>query len=446
MLGAIIGDIVGSSLEGKSWKGEDVFQIGPNHTFTDDTILTLAVAKWLLLDKKHSQEGLVGWMQILGNKYIDHGFSSTFYYWLLSDRMEPYESKGNGSAMRVSPVGLYASSLDEALELARISAEVTHNSEEGICGAQAIASCVYLAKHGYSKEYIRGYIEGKFDYNLSFSINSIKDTYRHSWECSGTVPQAICSFLDSYTFKEAISLAVSLGGDTDTLGAMAASIAATFYDIPAELKEQCYTLLPKDLQDINDEFVQLIKQRDSSISPNKAIGSPLNYYKVENSIYAGEYPYAVNPMLGIKKLDVLNDLKVNTIIDLTENGELYQYTASIRANCTHYRFPIKDRNIPDSFDNVYNLMAYIDNAKSENGTIYIHCWGGVGRTGTIVACWLVYNGMSANEALAHLNELWKSCPKSRRRPYCPDHGCQIDFIKQFEIYIKNSKIDGQKNM
>jgi protein-tyrosine phosphatase len=239
---------------------------------------------------------------------------------------------------------------------------------------------------------------------------------------------------------------VSLGGDTDTLGAMAASIAATIYDIPAELKEQCYTLLPKDLQDINDEFVQLIKQCDSSISPNKAIGSPLNYYKVENSIYAGEYPYAVNPMLGIKKLDVLNDLKVNTIIDLTENGELYQYTASIRANCTHYRFPIKDRNIPDSFDNVYNLMAYIDNAKSENGTIYIHCWGGVGRTGTIVACWLVYNGMSANEALAHLNELWKSCPKSRRRPYCPDHGCQIGFIKHYEIYIKNSNKDGQKDM
>ena len=343
--------------------------------------------------------------------------------------MEPYASKGNGSAMRVSPVGLYASSLDEALELARISAEVTHNSEEGVCGAQAIASCVYLAKHGYSKEYIRGYIEGKFNYNLGFSINSIKDTYRHSWECSGTVPQAICSFLDSYTFKEAISLAVSLGGDTDTLGAMAASIAATIYDIPAELKEQCYKLLPKDLQDINDEFVQLIKQRDSCISPNKTIGSPLNYYKVENSIYAGEYPFAVNSMLGIKKLDVLNDLRVSTIIDLTENGELFQYTASIGTNCTHYRFPIKDRNIPDSFDNVYNLMAYIDNAKSENGTIYIHCWGGVGRTGTIVACWLVYNGMSAKEALTHLNELWKSCPKSKRRPYCPVHGCQIDFIK-----------------
>lgn len=178
-----------------------------------------------------------------------------------------------------------------------------------------------------------------------------------------------------------------------------------------------------------------------------ALGLPvLNYYKVEERIYAGEYPFAVNQMLGIKKLDVLNDLRVSTIIDLTENGELYQYTTSIGTNCTHYRFPIKDRNIPDSFDNVYNLMEYIDNAKSENGTIYIHCWGGVGRTGTIVACWLVYNGMSAKVALAHLNELWKSCPKSNRRPYCPDHGCQIDFIKQFELYIKKNKIDGQKNM
>lgn len=410
MLGAIIGDIVGSSLEGKSWKGEDVFQIGPNHTFTDDTILTLAVAKWLLLDKKHSHEGLVGWMQILGNKYIDHGFSSTFYYWLLNDRMEPYASRGNGSAMRVSPVGLYASSLDEALELAQISAEVTHNSKEGVCGAQAIASCVYLAKHGYPKEYIRGYIEGKFGYNLSFSISSIKESYIHSWECSGTVPQAICSFLDSSTFREAISLAVSLGGDTDTLGAMAASIAATIYDIPVELKEQCYNLLPIDLQNINDEFVQLIKQRDSSISPNKTTGFPLNYYKVEDSIYAGEYPFAVNQMLGIKKLDVLKQIGVTTIIDLTECGELFDYSNTL-CNINHYRFPIKDRNIPNSLEKVYNLMSYIDNAKSENGTIYIHCWGGVGRTGTIVACWLVYNGQAAKEALAHLNELWKSCPK-----------------------------------
>lgn len=445
MLGAIIGDIVGSPIEGKSYKGEDIFQIGPDHTFTDDTILTLAVAKWLLVDKMHSHEGLVGWMQILGNKYINHGFSSTFYYWLLSDKMEPYESKGNGSAMRVSPIGLYASSLDETLELARISAEVTHNSKEGICGAQAIASCVYLAKHGYPKEYIRGYIEGKFEYNLNFSMNSIKDTYRHSWECSGTVPQAICSFLDSYTFKEAISLAVSLGGDTDTLGAMAASIAATIYEIPAELKEQCYKLLPKDLQNINDEFIRLIKQRDSSVSSNEATGTPLNCYKVDDNIFAGEYPYAVNQILGFKKLDILKSLGVTDIIDLTEYGELLDYSNAV-CDIKHYRFSIKDRSIPNSIEEVYNLMSYIDNVKSENGTIYIHCWGGVGRTGTIVACWLVYNGMDAKNAIDHLNKLWKSCPKSKRRPYCPDHGCQIDFIKKFERYIKNSKIDGQKNM
>lgn len=171
----------------------------------------------------------------------------------------------------------------------------------------------------------------------------------------------------------------------------------------------------------------------------------LNFYKVENNIYAGEYPFAIDLYIAKNKLHVLNALHITHIVDLTESGELLDYSYDLR-DIKHYRFPIKDRNIPDSFDNVYNLMAYIDDAKSENGTIYIHCWGGVGRTGTIVACWLVYNGMSANEALAHLNELWKSCPKSRRRPYCPEHGCQIDFIKQFEIYIKNSKTDGQKNM
>ena len=140
--------------------------------------------------------------------------------------------------------------------------------------------------------------------------------------------------------------------------------------------------------------------------------------------------------MGIKKLNVLKQIGVTAIIDLTERGELIDYSCEL-CDIKHYRFPIKDRNIPDSFDNVYNLMAYIDNAKSENGTIYIHCWGGVGRTGTIVACWLVYNGMVAKDALTHLNELWKLCPKSKRRPYCPDHGCQIDFIKQFECFLKN---------
>lgn len=130
---------------------------------------------------------------------------------------------------------------------------------------------------------------------------------------------------------------------------------------------------------------------------------------------------------------------------MTEYGELFGYS-NILCNINHFRFPIKDRNIPNSLECVFNLMNYIDKLKCENGRIYIHCCGGVGRTGTIIACWLVYNGMVAKDAITHLNELWKSCPKSKRRPYCPDHGCQIDFIKQFELYINNSKIDGQKNI
>lgn len=268
MLGAIVGDIVGSFLEGKTWKGEDIFLINNQHSFTDDTVLTLAVAKWLMVDKKHSHEGLVGWLQILGNQYINYGFSATFYYWLLSDKMEPYESKGNGAAMRVSPVAYYANSLEETLELAKISAEVTHNSTEGIKGAQAVAACVFLAKTGKTKEYIRGYIEGRFGYDLSFPIKEIRNTYRHSWECEGTVPQAIRAFLDGKNFRECISLAVSLGGDTDTLGAMTASIASAIYPIDSELKDSCRNLLTEDLRDISDDFIDLVKLRDESRSQN----------------------------------------------------------------------------------------------------------------------------------------------------------------------------------
>lgn len=193
------------------------------------------------------------------------------------------------------------------------------------------------------------------------------------------------------------------------------------------------------MTDLNKYLNNDCQPQSLTVEQVTALGLPvLNYYKVEDSIYAGEYPFAINQKFGIKKLDVLKSIGVTTIIDLTESGELFDYS-NIVCDINHYKFPIKDRNIPDSFENVYNLMSYIENAKSGNGTIYIHCWGGVGRTGTIVACWLVYNGMSANEALAHLNELWKSCPKSKRRPYCPDHGCQIDFIKQFELYIKNPR-------
>ena len=193
------------------------------------------------------------------------------------------------------------------------------------------------------------------------------------------------------------------------------------------------------MTDLNKYLNNDCQPQSLTVEQVTALGLPvLNYYKVEEHIYAGEYPFAANQMFGIKKLDVLKSIGVTTIIDLTECGELFDYS-NIVSDINHYKFPIKDRNIPDSFENVYKLMSSIDNAKSENSTIYIHCWGGVGRTGTIVACWLVYNGMAANEALAHLNELWKSCPKSKRRPYCPDHGCQIDFIKQFELYIKNPR-------
>lgn len=430
VFGAIIGDILGSPYEGDKCIGRNITELSPANRFTDDTVMTIAVAKWLLMDKNHSHEGLVGWMQILGNRHLDVGYSATFYYWLLSDRMEPYESKGNGSAMRVSPIGLYGDSLEEVLNLARISAEVTHNTDSGIAGAQAIAASVFLARKGYSKDYIRGYITGKFGYNLDLNIDEIRQNYVHSWKCEGTVPQAITAFLDARDFVESISLAVSLGGDTDTLGAMAGSIAACVYEIPDEIESKCKQRLPNDLAEIQDEFFRVINEKEFK--------KQLSFYKVEDSFYAGEYPFAPNLDVGKVKISILEKLGVSNVIDLTEEDELIPYKNYL-PSINYYRFPIKDRHIPDSFESVQSLMEIIREALENSKVIYIHCWGGVGRTGTIVACWLVYNGIPSSKAIKNLNQLWSQCPKSKYRPHCPEYKFQENFVANFENYLNNQK-------
>ena len=254
MLGSIIGDIVGSVYEFDNTKDYNFKLLTPKSTFTDDTVMTLAVAKWLTEDSEHRHSTLVQAMQELGRRHLNRGYGDHFFYWLLTPSPKPYNSWGNGSGMRVSPVGFYTQTLEEALVLARISAEVTHNHPEGIKGAQAIAASIFLTRHGMGKEEQRSYIEKTFGYNLHRTIEQMRPTYEFDVSCMGSTPEAIIAYLDSHDFEDAIRLAVSLGGDSDTIAAMAGPIAQAAYGLPKELSSSCYARLTPDLQDILKAF------------------------------------------------------------------------------------------------------------------------------------------------------------------------------------------------
>lgn len=258
MLGAIVGDIVGSVYEFNNTKDYRFHLLTPYSTFTDDTVMTCAVAKWLTEDKTHGKASLVKCMQNLGRMYPSAGYAGYFMNWLLKDDSEPYNSWGNGAGMRVSPVGYYAKKLDEALELAKITAEVTHNHPEGVKGAQAIATAVFLARQHATKSEIKDYITNAFGYNLDRRLDYIRETYTYDVSSMGSVPEAIIAFLESRDFEDAIRLAVSLGGDSDTIGAMTGSIAQAAYGIPKPLAGYCYEALTPCLRDIVDNFESLL--------------------------------------------------------------------------------------------------------------------------------------------------------------------------------------------
>ena len=263
MLGAIVGDIIGSAYEFKNTKRKEFHLFTPKSKFTDDTVMTLAVARWLCDDKEHRKETLVRHMQELGRRYPTAGYAGSFMRWLYNPEPQPYNSYGNGSAMRVSPVAFYAHSLQEALGLAKISAEVTHNHSEGIKGAQAIASSIYLARHGATKREIKSYVEENFHYDLSRQLDDIRPTYSYDMSCQHTVPQALLAFLEGANFEDVIRSAVSIGGDSDTIAAMAGGIAQAFYVIPKKLSSYCYALLTPELRGVLNDFEDLLGCREA---------------------------------------------------------------------------------------------------------------------------------------------------------------------------------------
>lgn len=250
LLGAIAGDVIGSIYEARPTKQFDFELFRGYSTFTDDTVLTLAVADWLL-----SRGNLTDTLQKYGLQYVYAGYGSSFRKWMISNDPQPYNSWGNGSAMRVGPVGWFFETLEETLVAAKESAEVTHNHPEGIKGAQAVAACIYLARTGKSKQEIKDYVISKFGYDLDRTCAEIRPNYQFDVSCQGSVPEAIMAFLDSSDFESAIRLAVSLGGDSDTQGCIAGSIAEAFYGgVPEPIAAEVLKRLPKELTDVLMRF------------------------------------------------------------------------------------------------------------------------------------------------------------------------------------------------
>ncbi len=283
MYGAILGDIIGSPFEfdrGNKTKDFELFSRGCN--FTDDSVMTIAVAEALLAvgpdaTVSEIEETVTANMQDWGRRYPHAGYGGSFRHWLKDKRPRPYGSYGNGSAMRVSAAGWLYDSLERTREVARATANVTHNHPEGIKGAEATASAIFLARDGATKDYIKDYITSEFGYDLDRTLAEIRPTYHMDETCQKTVPEAIIAFLEGNDFEDAVRNAVSLGGDTDTLAAITGSIAEAFFGIPAILIGECKARIDEGLMtDILNEFDNVLGRgsdgsRDKDLKDNQLI-------------------------------------------------------------------------------------------------------------------------------------------------------------------------------
>ena len=250
MIGAIAGDIIGSVYESYCLKTTEFSLFTANSTFTDDTVLTVAVADCILNGKDYATT-----FKQYARKYPYAGFGGMFFKWAKSDSLEPYNSFGNGSAMRVSPVGFAFDTVEEVLAEAKRSAEVTHNHPEGIKGAQAVAAAIILARKKESKSKIKDFLEKDFGYNLSRTLAEIRPHYYFDETCQGSVPQAIIAFLESDSFEDAVRKAVSLGGDSDTLACMTGGVAQAYYrTIPDYIIKEAKNRLDPELLKVVEQF------------------------------------------------------------------------------------------------------------------------------------------------------------------------------------------------
>lgn len=259
MYGAILGDIIGSPYEGNtSYKSKDFDLFSEESHFTDDTVMTIAVAEALLNsrgeDDDHIKNALIKSMKKWGRRYPNAGYGSRFSSWIHGYSKKPYNSYGNGAAMRVSPAGWLYDNFEQTVHVSELTAEVTHNHPEAITAAKAVAASIYLLRNGYFKNDVKLYIETQFGYDLSRTCDDIRPSYAMSARCIDTVPEAFTAFLDAFEFEDTIRNAVSLGGDTDTIAAIAGSMAEAFYGIDPKLCREADIRLPNEMVKVIRRF------------------------------------------------------------------------------------------------------------------------------------------------------------------------------------------------
>lgn len=287
MYGTILGDIIGCPFEfDRGDKTKDFKLFSRRSHFTDDSIMTLAVCEALLkvgqdATVKEIEDAVITSMQSWGRRYPHEGYGGYFRCWLTARHPEPYNSFGKGSAMRVSAAGWLYDSLEKTRVVAKATANVTHNHPEGIKGAESTASAIFMARNGSSKEEIKKYIENEFHYDLNRTLDEIRPSFHMHETCQKTVPEAIIAFLEAKDFEDTIRNAVSLGGDTDTLGAITGSIAEAYFGIPEALRSECRNRINKDMRDVVDTFYSLVR-KDDSPNTNQMIEKAINQYYVHN--------------------------------------------------------------------------------------------------------------------------------------------------------------------
>lgn len=267
MLGAIIGDIVGSRFEMNNHKSKEFELFNYECEFTDDTAMSIAICKAFLNSKddfSDLSEKAVSCMQEIGRKYEYVGYGEDFFYWLFEEHPTPYNSWGNGAAMRVSPVAYVANSIEKVKELSKKVTEVTHNHEEALKGAEAVSIAIFMARNKRTKEEIKEYITSNY-YKAKETVKELQNSYRFDVSTQGSVPQALQCFYESVDFEDCIKNAISIGGDSDTIAAIAGSIAGAYYIIPENIKNTAMFYLPKEFINVIEEFETKYKYRKDTI-------------------------------------------------------------------------------------------------------------------------------------------------------------------------------------
>lgn len=431
LYGAIAGDIAGSTREFVGMKANETELIPKGSSFTDDSILTIAIAD-AIMSGIPMNEALRAYVSLYERPM--GGYGGMFLRWIMMGPDTPaYGSFGNGSAMRVSACAWARESLDEVLKLAKQSAECSHNHPEGIKGAEATAAAIFLARKGKSKDEICEYIHTNY-YDMSRTYEDLRnEKYMFHGKCQDTVPEAIICFLESKDFESALRMAMLTNRDADTAAAICGAIAGAYYGVPENIKAKVRTILDENLLDVLDEFEKEYGKRTTADAP------AYNSFPVNDSrIWGGEYPFDLNEEIGKKKLLTAIEYGITHFIDLTEEGELSPYEQFIPESLrvSYERFPISDTHAPASLEATMDILKRMDSIlKNPNARIYLHCWGGVGRTCTIVACWIAWKERTNFfDTLRNLDKLWAQCPKSERRT-TPDTEEQIDFIQRFVEFL-----------